>query len=314
MQGTAKGRSPGAVIRRAAVLPLVVFALVASLAGPATATRSAQVIVLPDATSAEGIAAGRGATFFAGDLIAGDIFRGNIRRGTAELFIDVPAGRMAVGMFADTRHNLLFVAGGPGQAYVYDTRTGATVASYQFADPSTSFVNDVTVTKGGAWFTDSSRPVLYFVPIGRDGRPGPFRELTLSGPAAGITGDFNLNGIDATSDGRTLLVAHSTNNQIYRVNPFTGASAAIRGATPTGPDGIVLEGGRLWVVGNNQVTRFRLSPRLTSAVVEKVITNDLFQTPSTAALFGSRLAVVNAKFDTGFPPTADQYEVIVVNA
>jgi hypothetical protein len=48
-------------------------------------------------------------------------------------------------------------------------------------------------------------------------------------------------------------------------------------------------------------------------VVDKVITSDLFQVPTTAALFGRRLAVVNAKFDTGIPPTADQYEVIVVN-
>ena len=50
----------------------------------------------------------------------------------------------------------------------------------------------------------------------------------------------------------------------------------------------------------------------TSGVVEKVITSDLFQTPSTAARFGSRLAVVNAKFDTGIPPTAKQYEVVLV--
>jgi hypothetical protein len=36
------------------------------------------------------------------------------------------------------------------------------------------------------------------------------------------------------------------------------------------------------------------------------------QIPTTAARFGGRLAVVNAKFDTGIPPTADQYEVVVV--
>jgi hypothetical protein len=81
-------------------------------------------------------------------------------------------------------------------------------------------------------------------------------------------------------------------------------------------DGIVLKGRRLWAVQNfsNQVTRIRLRRHLTSGVVEKVITSDLFQVPATAALFGRRLAVVNAKFDTGFPPTADQYEVVVVKA
>jgi hypothetical protein len=79
-------------------------------------------------------------------------------------------------------------------------------------------------------------------------------------------------------------------------------------------DGIELEGRRLWAVQNtNQVTRIRLAPNFSSGVVEEVITSELFQVPATAALFGSRLAVVNAKFDTGFPPTADQYEVIVVD-
>ena len=80
-------------------------------------------------------------------------------------------------------------------------------------------------------------------------------------------------------------------------------------------DGIVLQGRRLWAVQNfdNQVTRIRLSPHLTSGVVEEIITSDLFQFPTTAARFGSRLAVVNAKFDTGFPPTADEYEVVVVD-
>jgi hypothetical protein len=54
---------------------LLLLVLLATLAAPAAATRPAEAIVLPGATSAEGIAAGRGATFCAGDLFAGDIFR-----------------------------------------------------------------------------------------------------------------------------------------------------------------------------------------------------------------------------------------------
>ena len=301
---------------RHAAIPLLVLALIISLAGPATAVRPDTVIVLPGASSAEGIDAGRGATFYAGDFLRGDIFRGNIWRGTAELFIDAPDGRMAVGMAVDVRHGLLFVAGGFGKAYVYDTRTGATVASYQFADPATSIVNDVAVTRRGAWFTDSLQARLYFVPVSRAGVPGPFRTLALSGPAADISGEFNLNGIQATPNGKTLIVAHSTNGELYTVDPTSGASAAIAGVSVPNVDGIVLEGRRLWAVQgpSNQVTRIRLDPHLTSGVVEKVITSDLFQFPTTAARFGSRLAVVNAKFDTGFPPTADQYEVVLVDA
>jgi sugar lactone lactonase YvrE len=284
---------------------------------PAAAARPAEVIVLPGASSAEGIAVGGGATFYAGDLFRGDIFRGDLQRGTAELFIDAPEGRMAVGMAANLAHDLLFVAGGfTGQAYVYDTRTGATVAMYQFASPAATLVNDVAVTQDGAWFTDSLQAKLYFVPVSGAGVPGQFRTLELSGPAADTSGEVNLNGIQATPNGKTLIVAHSANGQLYTVDPASGASATIAGVSVPNVDGIVLDGGRLWAVQNfsNQVTRIRLSPNLTSGVVEDVITSDLFQVPATAARFGSRLAVVNAKFDTGIPPTADQYEVVLVDA
>jgi sugar lactone lactonase YvrE len=301
-------------------VPLLLLALVAALAAPAAAARPAQVIILPGATSAEGIAAGRGATFYAGDLFAGDIFRGNLQRGTAERFIDAPPGRMAVGMAANVAHDLLFVAGGfTGQAYIYDTRSGATVASYQFGAPDSSLINDVALTKDGAWFTDSFQAELYFVPVSRAGVPAlTFRTLALSGPAAAlspVSGTVNLNGIQATADGKTLIVAHSANAQLDTVDPTTGASATIAGVSVPNVDGIVLEAGRLWAVQNfsNQVSRIRLAPDLSSGVVEEVITSPLFQIPTTAARFGSRLAVVNAKFDTGIPPKADQFEVVLVD-
>jgi hypothetical protein len=315
MAKTPKRRLSSARIGKVAAQVLLV-ALVGALAVSAAAARPAEVIVLPGASSAEGIAAGRGTTFYAGDLFGGDIFRGDVQHGTAELFIDAPAGRQAVGMVADLAHELLFVAGGfTGQGYVYDTGTGATVATYQFASSAT-LINDVALTKDGAWFTDSFQAKLYFVPVSASGVPGPFSTLALSGPAADTSGDFNLNGIQATSNGKTLVVGHSANGELYTVDPATGASATIAGVSVPNVDGIVLHGTRLWAVQNfdNQVARVRLSPHLTSGVVEEIITNDLFQVPATAARFGSRLAVVNAKFDTGFPPTADQYEVVVVDA
>jgi sugar lactone lactonase YvrE len=175
-----------------------------------------------------------------------------------------------------------------------------------------SIVNDVVITQDGAWFTDSVQPKLYFVPISPTGVPGDFSVLTLTGPAAETPGDFNLNGIAATPDGRTLIVAHSTNGALYTVDPLTGASELLVG--DVAPDGILYEAGRLWVAEPflNQVTRLHPNPDLTDAVVEEVITSDLFQTPSTIAIHGNQLAAVNAKFDTGFPPTADEYEVVLV--
>jgi sugar lactone lactonase YvrE len=282
-------------------------------AAPAVAAPATDVIVLPGAGSAEGVAVGRGATFYAGELFGGDIFRGNLQRGTVEPFIDAPDGQMAVGLKVDDASGLLFVAGGDsGQGVVYDAATGAIVATYQFTlDPS--FINDVVITKDGAWFTDSLQPNLYFVPIGPTGVPGDFSVLALTGPAADISGDFNLNGIAATPDGRTLIVGHSGNEALYTVDPVTGASALLADEVLS-PDGLLYEAGRLWVAQPflNQIARLRVSPDLTSAVVDRIITSENFQTPTTIAIHGNVLAAVNAKFDTGVPPTADQYEVVIV--
>ena len=306
-------RRPGL---RLCISVLVMMLTVTLPITPAAATgRPAKnVIVLPGATSAEGIAKGAGDTFYAGDLFLGDIYRGDLRRGTAGLFIDAPDGRMALGMFADNRHHRLFVAGGQGWAYVYDTRSGATIATFQLGDPATSLINDVYVTPYGAYFTDSWRPYLYFVPIGRHGRFGAPRTIAVTGPAADASGEFNLNGIVVPDGGRTLIVSHTAHGKLYRIDPVTGASRAIAGVDVPRVDGIVLEGRHLWAVQNfvNQVSRVRLNRDLTAGSVEDVITDEHFQVPATAIPYGRHLAVVNAKFDTGVPPTATEFEVVIV--
>jgi len=302
------------------VIGVVLVAAGVLVGGGFTAAAAKQfpdVVVLPEATSAEGIATGAGSGYFAGDLFQGDIYRGDLRSGTAALFVDAPAGRMALGMKVDVRHDLLFVAGGfGGQAFVYDADTGADVAVLTLSDPALgTAINDVALSTESAWFTDSFQPQLYRVPIAADGSVGTPSTLMLTGPAAHLSGDFNLNGIAATPDGKTLIVAHSGDSTLYTVDPATGASAAIAGADVPFVDGILLEAGRLWAVQNtlNQVTELQLSPDLSSATVQQVITSPLFQVPTTVARHGNRLALVNAKFDTGIPPTADQYEVVIVD-
>lgn len=290
------------------------LALVGAGAPPAGATHPEREIVLPGATSAEGITSGSGSTFYAGDLFGGDIFRGDIRRGTAEKFIDNPPGRNALGLRVDLAHGLLFVAGGfTGMGYVYDTDSGSTVASYQFSS-APSVINDVAVTSEGAWFTNSFAAELYFVPV-IDGDPGPFHTLTLSGPAADTSGQFNNNGIQATADGSTLVVAHSTQGALNLVNPTTGTSSTVAGLNLAGVDGILLEGRTVYAVLNfqNQIAQVRLSGDLRSGTVTKVIESERFGVPATVARFGDELAAVNAHFDTGFPPTSPTYEVVVVD-
>lgn len=83
----------------------------------------------------------------------------------------------------------------------------------------------------------------------------------------------------------------------------------------SGIDGAVLSGLSLRLVqATNQISLIHLSPGLDSGVVQKVITSDLLHSTTTAALHGDELAVINGKFDTGFPPTVDHYEAVVLPA
>jgi hypothetical protein len=216
---------------------------------------------------------------------------------------------MAVGLKADIRHRLLFVAGDfTGQAYIYDLDTGTDVAVLQLG----AFINDVALTNDAAWFTDSLLLHLYRVPFNTD---ESVSTLVVTGPAADVSGfPAALNGIAATPDGKALIVSHSVLGGIFTVDPETGVSAPIQGLTMSFPDGILLDGGRLYVAQpfSNQILQIDLSPDLSTGTLEAIITNPSFEVPTAVARFGDRLAAVNAKFDTGFPPTAETYEVVVL--
>ncbi|MPY79782.1 MAG: hypothetical protein GEV04_15195 [Actinophytocola sp.] len=286
-------------------------ALAASLlAITGAATPFPDSIPLPDDFQPEGIAVGTGSTFYAGSLNDGDIYRGDLRSGAGAVFIDEPEGQ-AAGLKVDERHHRLFVAGaGTSTGIVYDTRDGSTVAEYQFAPPGDAFINDVVVTRDAAYFTDTFSPRLFMVPIAGDGTLGAAQTIPVSGPASPVVG-FGLNGIDATSDGKTLVVVNSGLAAAFTIDPTTGVSHEIAvpgGPLPDSPDGILLDGRVLWVVSNfaETLVKVRLSPDLASGEVVATLTDadvhGLFRVPTTVAEFGSRLALVNARFDLGFPP------------
>ncbi|HEY9356192.1 MAG TPA: hypothetical protein VIQ52_07805 [Arthrobacter sp.] len=297
-------------VQRRTAIAFIAFMALLIPALPATGVPPSGVIVLDGANSAEGVAAGNGTTFYAGELATGDIFQGDIRTGTAAQIIAAPAGRMAVGMKFDAGSNLLFVAGGAmGEAYVYNTATRQPVAEITLAP---GFINDVALTPDGAWFTNSAAAELYFVPVSHHGDLGDVVTLPLSGPAADAGDQFNLNGIASAKGGRVLFVAHSGNGEIYTVNPDTGDSALVEGVSVPNVDGILVQGQRLWAVQNfsNQISRIDLANNFSSGVIEDVITSPLFDIPATAALFGNQLAAVNAQF----MQPASPYEVVLVPA
>lgn len=289
--------------------PLMSVAVIPLLVVPAAATPRPASIPIPDDFQPEGIAVGKGNTFYVGSLRDGDIYRGDLRSGAGSTFIDFEQsdGRVSVGMRVDTSRHWLVVAGGPtGHAWVYDTRDGSTVADLVLGVPGVAFSNDVAITRRALYFTDTFAATIYKVPILGDGSFGPTEPITVTGPAA-VTGGFGLNGIDSTHR-RWLIVNHTALGILALVDPRTGVSREIPlsgpDLVPDTLDGLQLEGRTAWVVQNfaNSVARVRLSPDLTSGRVVDVITSDLFRVPTTIDRHGKRLVLVNGRFDLGFPP------------
>lgn len=287
-------------------------------AGPAASSRQAfpSRFELPDGFQPEGIAISRGVAYF-GSRLDGDIYAADLRTGAGTVISQGP-GTGSLGMKVDQRGRLFVAGAAGGDGRVVDTRTGNVLASYTFATTTPTFVNDVILTKNAAWFTDSNQPVLYKLPLGRKGQlPGQSAVQTVP-----LTGDyehnptgFNLNGIARTPDGRGLLVVQSSRGLLFRVDPKTGATRTVDlgGALLTNGDGLLVIGRTLYVVQNrsNKVGVFTLDSAGTRGSLVREITSPDFDVPTTAAAFGDRLYLPNARFNTS-PTPATEYWVTAV--
>jgi sugar lactone lactonase YvrE len=304
------------VPQRRSILALLLVALSLTMIGGTSAAPFPEVIPLPDGFQPEGIASGTGTTFYVGSIPTGAVVRGDLQTGEVEELVPSQEGRSAIGLKFDERSGLLFVAGGAtGFAYVYDAETGENVAEIEL-NTEDSFINDVIVTRDAAYFTNSSQPELYKVPLERNGElpETPTVEvLTLGGDFEFTEGEFNTNGIAATRNGKWLIIVNSFEGALYRVDPNTGDATRIDlgdGNVQRG-DGILLLGEDLYVVQNflNQVAVVELNDRFTEGEIERTIMNEAFRIPTTIAGFGNTLCVVNARFDTE-PTPETEYEVV----
>jgi len=267
-----------------------------------------ETIPVPAGSNPEGIATGKGTTFYVGSRANGSVYSGSLRTGEGSILVPAQAGRQAYGLKA--RGGRLYVAGGPtGSVYVYDARTGANVDTDQlFVAPQTGFINDVTVTREAAYYTDSLNAVIYVY----DRATGATSTLTLGGDYTHVVGQFNANGIAATPNGKRLIIVQSITGNLYTVNPKTGAADLIEAPPMTNGDGILLRGKRLYVVRNrlNQVAVLRLRNHFTRATQTATLTDEDFDIPTTIARHGKRLYVINARFGQESPTTT--YDVVKV--
>ena len=297
-----------------AKLVLVLLALVAAVGGAQAGAQESgpDLIRLPDGFRPEGIAIS-GNTFYVGSIPTGAIYRGDLRTGEGAVLFAGGAGRASIGVAHDPSSNpfdpgRLVVAGGPtGKGFVYSARDGRPLATYDLTTPPT-FVNDVVVTDEAAWFTDSNNKRLYRVGFGV--RRGQATVTTVP-----LTGDIaNSNGIDATPDGKTLILVQSNPGRLF-TSDTNGVTREIDlgGGNVLNGDGILLEGRTLYVVQNrlNQIAVVALSEDLRSGRITDIITDPDLDVPSTIDDKGDHLYAVNARFGTPSPDTA-RYDVVKV--
>src|SRR5829696_2487699 len=261
-------------------------------------------IDLPNGFRPEGIAIGPKHTFYVGSIPTGAVVRGDLRTGALSTLVPAQEGRAAIGIDID-RRGRLFVAGGPtGHGYVYDASTGQTLADYTFTGPP-AFINDVVVTRTAAWFTDSLNAFLYRVPIAPDGTLGAATAVPLTGDIVYQAG-FNVNGIDATPNGKTLVIVQSNTGLVFTVNQDGVTEQIDLGGALVPGDGLLLQGRTLYAVVRtpvDQILVIRLSADLSAGTVVRSITSADFSGPTTIDRFGSRIYAVNGRFSV--PPTPD---------
>lgn len=262
------------------------------------------VLQLPAGFQPEGIAVGKTAFAYFGSRANGDIYQADLKTGQGRTVFKGP-GTPSLGLKMDSRGRLFVAGGSGGDARVLDTFGGKPIASFRLQS-GTTFINDVTLTGGAAWFTDSVNPALYALTFGRSGTlPAMATKVPLTGAIEYGTGN-NANGITATPDGRALIIVQSNTGKLFRTT-YQGVTSEIDLAGQSVPDGdgLWLRGNDLYVVQNraNALTKVTLDKAGRRGKVVSRTKNPAFDVPTTIAEWGNRFYLPNARFTTTPKPT-----------
>jgi sugar lactone lactonase YvrE len=280
----------------------------------AVAAQAPDRIDLPNGWAPEGITTD-GTSLFVGSLADGSIWRGDPATGEGDVLAEGAEGRVAAGIESEPDAGRIWAAGGDtGEVRAYDSESGELLATYSI---EAGFLNDVVATPDAVYVTDSFVPQLIVIPLGADGalpEPDAAEALPISGELEYVEG-FNVNGIVSSPAG--LVVVHSTDGELFRVDPATGEASRIDigEASVTAGDGLELDGRTLYVVRNrlNQVAAFELDEGATAAVQVAELTSPDLDVPTTVAVLGFDLWAVNAR-DFGQGPPETEYWITRLDA
>jgi hypothetical protein len=95
------------------------------------------------------------------------------------------------------------------------------------------------------------------------------------------------------------MFVQANTGALFRVDSATGDvnQVDLGGAALTGGDGLALDGQRLYVVREVQITTVELGPDFANGVVGESFSDPAFNTPTTIARYDGCLLVVNSQLD-----------------
>lgn len=260
------------------------------------------ILSLPNGFSPDGITIANDGTIYLASIFDGTIVRGRVD-GTkiTDVLVEGKVDRPGWGMDLDSSDQYLFVAGGfSGTARIYNAKTGTLENDIKLTD--SGIVNDVIVTNNAAYFTNSSLPEIYEIPIDEKGNVnGKPRVIPLLGDFKFDAKYFaNANGIEDAGHG-TIIVNHSFLGKMYVIDVTTGVTTDVNlNGEKVSCDGIAIDGRTLYGVEapENRVAKLELSKDFSKANVVHRFKSDLFDFPTLIALDSSYIYVVNGKLST----------------
>jgi Cu-Zn family superoxide dismutase len=197
----------------------------------------------------------------------------------------------------------LWMAGGlTGKIFVAETRHGRRIATIATQSARPGLINDVAMTNGMAYFTDTLFPMIWAVDV-RSRKPAataiPWLDLTGS-PIAYANGP-NLNGIAYAPIAGALVVGQMNKGLLYRIDVATRAVTPIDvgGETFEGVDGIEVLGRTMFVIRQTagEIVTVRMASDFRSGRVVNRVKDPELLAPATGAITEDSLVVVNTQFN-----------------
>ncbi|MFE5211445.1 hypothetical protein [Streptomyces sp. NPDC056600] len=302
--------------RTACLAAALLLATLAGAPAPAVARDlpDTYVVSREDGVLPEGITVTPNGTMFVSSDGLGTLYRGRVGDPDLKPF---PARGLeerssTLGVHTDRRGRVLSVGGATLTVHDRHGRllAGRTAQAGPLGAPR---LNDLAVTKDAVYVTDWDNPVIHRAEL-RGSTLGPLE------PWLDIRSAFPrfparywlLNGIVADESGSTLLVASNGTEAVWRVDTDDKEVTPLDlGDQSFGADGMVLRGRTLYAVLNygapHGVYIARLDAELRTGTVTHRLTDGELDLPTTLAVHGCRLYVVNSQNDE--PPGRPPYTV-----